>query len=218
MASGRKMRFETKITIMAAQCINCKKWRAIADMKTYEEIREKGKKEPFECIKAMEYWGEEVSCNDPSLISLEPGVNPVWASDCPGIPVTPPGWTRLIMVRYHGKRRFADVYYRPPGSKKMLRSTVEVAVYIRMNPEVQGGLAEEVKKQFSFSIPRPFHKHIDAEPTEEDPKRILLGLLIPAPNQATTRAAAPAPPPIPAPAPGLVLAPVPISTRLPGFL
>ncbi|TVU05144.1 hypothetical protein EJB05_48296, partial [Eragrostis curvula] len=147
--SKRKRQRSLPIEAYTAQCAACNEWRLVPTKKKYEEIRECIKENPFTCEKARE-WKPDVACHDPSEVSQDG--SKLWAMDQHNIPQAPPGWERLIMIRREGCSKFADVYYTSPTGRK-LRSTNEVASYLKENPEYE---AQGVKlSQFSFKIPTP---------------------------------------------------------------
>ncbi|XP_060197783.1 methyl-CpG-binding domain-containing protein 4-like [Lycium barbarum] len=127
------------ISIWAAQCGKCYKWRKISTQEEYEEIRSKFNEEPFHCENKP-----NVSCDDPTEIEYDS--LRTWVIDKPNEPKTPIGFKRELCLR--GDYSEMDVYYITPSGKK-LRSTEEVRTFLQKNPEFSDLSTED----FSFTTP-----------------------------------------------------------------
>eukprot|EP00249_Psilotum_nudum_P021174 c28003_g1_i2 orf=831-2183(+) len=135
------------------QCAVCFKWRLIPTKELYEEIRQCILEKPWVCQYASS-WRLNASCAEPTDLSQD--MTRLWAIDKPNIPLAPPGWERLMVIRGEGSSKFADIYYREPSGKR-LRSMPEVERFLAEHPEyMEAGININ---QFSFMTPRPLDKH-----------------------------------------------------------
>ncbi|XP_059302696.1 methyl-CpG-binding domain-containing protein 4-like [Lycium ferocissimum] len=130
---------KSSISIWAAQCGKCYKWRKISTQEEYEEIRSKFNEEPFHCKNKS-----NVSCEDPA--DLEYDSSRTWVIDKPNEPKTPTGFKRELRLRRDNSKM--DAYYFTP-SGKTLRSTTDVSTFLQQNPE----FSELSTKDFSFTTP-----------------------------------------------------------------
>ncbi|XP_038709013.1 methyl-CpG-binding domain-containing protein 4-like isoform X2 [Tripterygium wilfordii] len=124
----------------AAQCIKCLKWRVITTEEEYEDIRNKVSVEPFVCARKS-----GASCEDPA--DIENDGSQTWAIDKPGIPRTPEGFKRILVLRSDYSKM--DAYYVTP-TKKRLKCHSEVAAFLEANPGYQGVSLSN----FNFSTPK----------------------------------------------------------------
>ncbi|CAF2049240.1 unnamed protein product [Brassica napus] len=127
------------IDTYAAQCENCHQWRVIDSQEEYEDIRSRMIDDPFTCDK------KQISCEDPA--DLDYDSSRTWVIDKPGLPKTPKGFKRSLVLRKDYSKM--DTYYFTPTGKK-LRSRNEVASYVEANPEFKGAPLED----FSFTVPK----------------------------------------------------------------
>ncbi|CAH8337582.1 unnamed protein product [Eruca vesicaria subsp. sativa] len=127
------------IDTYAAQCENCHQWRVIDSQEEYEEIRSKMIDDPFTCDK------KQVACEDPA--DLDYDSSRTWVIDKPGLPKTPRGFKRSLVLRKDYSKM--DTYYFTPTGKK-LRSRNEVASFVEANPEFKDAPLED----FSFTVPK----------------------------------------------------------------
>ncbi|KAL9435807.1 hypothetical protein AB3S75_021970 [Citrus x aurantiifolia] len=128
------------IDTYAAQCEKCFKWRVINSSEEYEEIRCKIAEIPFLCDRKP-----GVSCEDPADIEYD--ASRVWVIDRPGIPKTPGGFKRSLVLRKDFSKM--DAYYITPTGKK-LRTLNEVAGFLAANPEY----SDVSLSDFTFSVPK----------------------------------------------------------------
>ncbi|KAF2565508.1 hypothetical protein F2Q70_00026323 [Brassica cretica] len=124
----------------AAQCDTCHKWRVIDSQEEYEDIRSRVLEDPFTCDKK-----KQVSCEDPA--DLDYDSSRTWVIDKPGIPKTPKGFKRSLVLRKDYSKM--DTYYITPAGKK-LRSRNEVASFIETNPEFK----DAPLRDFTFTVPK----------------------------------------------------------------
>ncbi|KAF8080547.1 hypothetical protein N665_0935s0006 [Sinapis alba] len=124
----------------AAQCDTCHKWRVIDSQDEYEDIRSRVLEDPFTCDKK-----KQVSCEDPA--DLDYDSSRIWVMDKPGLPKTPKGFKRSLILRKDYSKM--DTYYITPAGKK-LRSRNEVASYIEDNPEFKDAPLGD----FTFTVPK----------------------------------------------------------------
>ncbi|KAK2649255.1 hypothetical protein Ddye_016744 [Dipteronia dyeriana] len=128
------------IDLHAAQCQNCFKWRLITTLEEYEEIRSEVEEKPFVCER--KYGG---SCKDPADIDYDS--TRVWVIDKPGIPKTPEGFKRSLVLRRDFSKM--DAYYFTPAGKK-LRTRNEVAAFLNSNPKY----SDLPISDFTFQVPK----------------------------------------------------------------
>ncbi|KAK4841803.1 hypothetical protein QYF36_010739 [Acer negundo] len=128
------------IDFHAAQCQNCLKWRLITTLEEYEEIRSEVEEKPFVCERK---YGS--SCKDPADIDYDS--TRVWVIDKPGIPKTPEGFKRSLVLRRDFSKM--DVYYITPAGKK-LRTRNEVAAFLNSNPKY----SDLPISDFAFQVPK----------------------------------------------------------------
>ncbi|GAQ77646.1 methyl-CPG-binding domain protein [Klebsormidium nitens] len=136
---------------LLVQCYECRKWRAVPTAELYEEVREKLTPEtPWRCEQARA-WRADASCDMPP--EWEPGGNLRWAYDKPGLPKTPQGWKRKVVLRGEKEdgshKGFADVYYYTPENT-CIRSLQQLERYLSEHPEQNLSVAA-----FSFARPSP---------------------------------------------------------------
>lgn len=98
------------VDLWSAQCAECFKWRLIPTEEEFEEIRSKLSEDPFLCSKKP-----GVSCDDPA--DIERDETRTWAIHKPGIPKTPSGFKRTLIMRRDLSKM--DCYYDAPNGKKL---------------------------------------------------------------------------------------------------
>ncbi|CAN8280434.1 unnamed protein product [Cochlearia groenlandica] len=127
------------IDTYAAQCKNCHKWRVIDSQDKYEDIRSRMFEDPFNCEM------NHVSCDDPA--DLDYDSSRTWVIDKPGLPKTPKGFKRSLVLRKDYSKM--DPYYITPTGKK-LRSRNEIAAFVEANPEFKYAPLGD----FNFTVPK----------------------------------------------------------------
>lgn len=127
------------IDTYAAQCEECLKWRVIDTVEEYEEIRSKNIEEPFVCERKP-----GVSCEDPA--DIEYNQSRIWVIDKPGLPKSPEGFKRRLVLRKDLCK--IDAYYVSPTGKRF-RSHPEVATFLQGNPGYGVSLDD-----FNFTRPK----------------------------------------------------------------
>ncbi|KAG7531111.1 Methyl-CpG DNA binding [Arabidopsis suecica] len=128
------------IDIYAAQCEKCFKWRKIDTQEDYEEIRSRVQEDPFACEK-----NEGMSCRDAG--DLDYDSTRTWVIDKPGLPRTPRGFKRTLVLRKDYSKM--DAYYISPTGKKM-RTRNEIAAFIHANQDYKDALLGD----FNFTVPK----------------------------------------------------------------
>ncbi|KAM7258727.1 hypothetical protein ACFE04_014468 [Oxalis oulophora] len=128
------------IDTYAAQCEKCFKWRVIDTEEEYEEIRSRNAGNPFACDKKL-----GVTCKDPGDIEYD--ATRTWVIDRPGIPKTPGGFKRSLVLRKDFSKM--DAYYITPTGKK-LKSSREVASFLEANPRFKNVALSD----FTFAVPK----------------------------------------------------------------
>ncbi|CAN4101203.1 unnamed protein product [Withania somnifera] len=128
------------VSIWAAQCGKCFKWRTISTQEEFEEIRSRFVEQPFNCDNKP-----NASCDDPPDIEYDS--SRTWAIDKPNLPKTPSGFKRELYLRRDYSKM--DAYYITPSGKK-LRSTTEVGNFLQQNPEFNDLSVSD----FSFTSPK----------------------------------------------------------------
>ncbi|KAJ9171912.1 hypothetical protein P3X46_015212 [Hevea brasiliensis] len=128
------------IDTYAAQCETCLKWRVIATQEEYEEIRSKILENPFVCDRKP-----GVTCKDAADIDCN--ATRTWVIDRPGIPKTPKGFKRSLVLRRDFSKM--DAYYITPTGKK-LRTKNEIAAFLEANPKYKDVSIED----FNFTSPK----------------------------------------------------------------
>ncbi|OIT20515.1 PREDICTED: methyl-CpG-binding domain-containing protein 4-like [Nicotiana attenuata] len=128
------------VSIWAAQCGKCLKWRMISTQEEFEEIRSKFIEEPFFCNKKP-----NVSCDDPADIEYDS--SRTWVIDKPNTPKTPNGFKRNMTLRRDYSKM--DIYYVTPTGKRV-RSSTELATFLQQNPE----FSDLSVSDFSFTSPK----------------------------------------------------------------
>lgn len=86
-----------------------------------------------------------VSCEDPA--DLEYNASRTWVIDRPGIPKTPVGFKRSLVLRRDFSKM--DAYYITPTGKK-LRTKNEIAAFLEANPKYKDVSVED----FNFTSPK----------------------------------------------------------------
>ncbi|CAH8262909.1 unnamed protein product [Arabidopsis lyrata] len=134
----------TLIDSYAAQCWKCLKVRYVESQEKYEDIRSETPNKSFECR----------SCEEPGDVDMNfdsPAVR--WFQDRHGIPKTPQGLKRILVVRRSGEK--ADVYYQTEAPKrKRLKCFKDVTKFIEDNEQFKDMKIEEV----SFAAPKRMKK------------------------------------------------------------
>ncbi|XP_021906649.1 methyl-CpG-binding domain-containing protein 4-like [Carica papaya] len=128
------------IDTYAAQCEKCFKWRVIDTQEEYEEIRSNVQDRPFFCQTKP-----GVTCKDPADIDYD--ATRTWVIDKPGIPRTPEGFKRSLILRKDFSKM--DAYYITPTGKK-LRTRGEILSFIEANPKYKDVSLEH----FNFTVPK----------------------------------------------------------------
>ncbi|KAK4338750.1 hypothetical protein RND71_043237 [Anisodus tanguticus] len=140
------------VSIWAAQCGKCHKWRTISTQEKFEEIRSKFNEEPFHCENKP-----NGSCDDPADIEYDS--SHTWAIDKPNQPKTPTGFKRELYLRSDYSKM--DAYYITPSGKK-LRSSKEVGAFLQQNPEY----SDLKVSNFSFKSPKIMDDAIPSSSTK----------------------------------------------------
>lgn len=100
------------------------------------------------------------SCKDPA--DLEYDSSRVWVIDKPGIPKTPEGFMRSLVLRKDYSKM--DAYYITPTGKK-LRTRSEVAAFLEANPEY-GNVS---LSDFTFQVPRVMDDTLPEDAVKKSP-------------------------------------------------
>ncbi|GLU07491.1 hypothetical protein SLE2022_244470 [Rubroshorea leprosula] len=137
------------VDTFAVQCEKCYKWRVIDTEEEYEEIRSTILEEPFICGRKP-----GVSCEDPA--DIEYNATRTWVIDKPGLPKTPEGFKRSLVLRRDYSK--LDAYYITPSGKRV-RTRNEIASFIEANPQYKGISI----KDFDFGSPKVMEDTIPAE-------------------------------------------------------
>ena len=132
---------QSSVSVYAAQCDKCLKWRVISTPEEFEEIRSKILEEPFYCSRRP-----RVTCEDPADIEYD--ATRTWVIDKPNLPKTPKGFKRSLVLRKDYSK--IDVYYITPSGKKV-RTRNEIAAFLKANPAYEGTVTPE---DFVFTIPK----------------------------------------------------------------
>ncbi|XP_074278830.1 methyl-CpG-binding domain-containing protein 4-like [Silene latifolia] len=127
------------VTLYAAQCVECYKWRLIDNEEEYEKTRSKLLDEPFICSKKP-----NICCED--VADIEKDGSRTWVIDKPNIPQTPPGFKRKLVFTSDLSELEAH-YVTPIGTK--LSSSLDVDKYLKENPDIEGVSVAD----FSFTVP-----------------------------------------------------------------
>ncbi|KAM3373670.1 methyl-CpG-binding domain-containing protein 4 [Capsicum galapagoense] len=128
------------VSIWAAQCGKCFKWRTLSTQEEFEEIRSRFAEQPFNCDNKP-----NGSCDDPPDIEYDS--SRTWAIDKPNLPKTPSGFKRELYLRRDYSKM--DAYYVTPTGKR-LRSLIEVGNFLQNNPE----FSDLSVSDFSFVSPK----------------------------------------------------------------
>ncbi|PON65736.1 Methyl-CpG DNA binding [Parasponia andersonii] len=132
---------QSSVSVYAAQCDKCLKWRVISTQEEFEDIRSKIIEEPYYCSRRP-----QVTCDDPADIEYDS--TRTWVIDKPNLPKTPKGFRRSLVLRRDYSK--IDVYYITPLGKKV-RTRNEVAAFLKANPAYEGTVSPE---DFIFAIPK----------------------------------------------------------------
>ncbi|KAL1197873.1 Methyl-CpG-binding domain-containing protein 4 [Cardamine amara subsp. amara] len=138
------------IDTYAAQCDKCHKWRVIDSQDEYEEVRSKMLEDPFNCEKK-----QGRSCEEAADIDYDS--SRTWVIDKPGIPKTPKGFKRSLVLRKDYSKM--DTYYITPTGKK-LRSRNEIAAFVDANPEFKNAAP---LGDFNFTVPKVMEDTIPSD-------------------------------------------------------
>ncbi|XP_055821899.1 methyl-CpG-binding domain-containing protein 4-like [Solanum dulcamara] len=148
--SSSRLATNPSVSIWAAQCGKCLKWRTISTQEEFEEIRSRFIEEPFNCDNKP-----NGSCDDPADIEYDS--SRTWVIDKPNLPKTPSGFKRELYLRRDYSKM--DAYYFTPSGKK-LRSFTEVGAFLQQNSEYS-----EIKaSDFSFTSPKIMDDTIPSTP------------------------------------------------------
>jgi hypothetical protein len=139
----------------AAQCDKCLKWRVIPTEEEYEEIRSKMEENPYVCDRKP-----GVSCDDPA--DIEYNATRTWVIDRPGVPKTPEGFKRSLVLRRDFSKM--DAYYITPTGKK-LRTRNEIAAFIEANPKYK----DVNLSAFNFTSPKVMEDTIPEDAVRKVP-------------------------------------------------
>lgn len=112
----------------------------IATEEEYEDIRSKMEVNPFVCKRKL-----GASCEDPA--DIEYNATRTWVIDKPGIPKTPEGFKRSLVLRRDFSKM--DAYYITPTGKK-LRTRNEIAAFIEADPKYK----DVPLSDFNFTSPK----------------------------------------------------------------
>ncbi|KAH6766329.1 methyl-CPG-binding domain 4 [Perilla frutescens var. hirtella] len=129
------------VDIWSVQCGECFKWRLIPTEEEFEEIRSKITDDPFVCSKKP-----DVSCDDPA--DIERDDSRTWAIHKPGIPETPAGFKRRLVMRKDFSKM--DCYYDAPNGKKF-RALTDVSKFLDKFPKYKRDISTA---DFSFTSPK----------------------------------------------------------------
>ncbi|CAN1271438.1 Methyl-CpG-binding domain-containing protein 4 [Linum perenne] len=140
------------IDTYTAQCHTCLKWRVIKTEEEYEEIRSKSIADKFTCKSKGQ------SCDDPADIEYDS--SRTWVIDKPGVPKTPRGFKRHLVLRRDFSKM--DAYYITPTGKK-LRTRNEIAAFIAAKPEFKDVKVDD----FNFTTPKVMEDTIPEEVLEK---------------------------------------------------
>ncbi|KAJ4842905.1 hypothetical protein Tsubulata_023829 [Turnera subulata] len=143
------------IDTYAAQCDKCLKWRIIDTETEFEEIRSRMLEEPFVCEQKV-----GVSCDDPA--DIEYNASRTWVMDKPGIPRTPEGFRRSLVLRKDFSKM--DAYYITPTGKK-LRTRNEIAAFLETDPRYKDISISD----FNFTSPKVMEDTIPADAVRKSP-------------------------------------------------
>ncbi|CAN0890197.1 Methyl-CpG-binding domain-containing protein 4, partial [Linum grandiflorum] len=127
------------IDTYTAQCHTCLKWRVIPTEEEYEDIRSRGIADKFTCK------SKGLTCDDPADIEYD--ASRTWVIDKPGVPKTPRGFKRHLVLRRDFSKM--DAYYITPTGKK-LRTRNEISSFITSKPEYKGVKVDD----FNFATPK----------------------------------------------------------------
>ncbi|XP_057782617.1 methyl-CpG-binding domain-containing protein 4-like [Salvia miltiorrhiza] len=131
----------TLVDIWSVQCGECFKWRLIPTEEEFEEIRSKFTKDPFVCSKKP-----GVSCDDPA--DIERDDTRTWVIHKPGIPKTPSGFKRRLVMRKDFSKM--DCYYDAANGKR-LRASTDVLKFLDKFPKFKNDVS---LADFSFTGPK----------------------------------------------------------------
>ncbi|CAH9115179.1 unnamed protein product [Cuscuta epithymum] len=148
-------RGSSSVDVWAVQCGQCFKWRTVDTVEEYEEIRQNFTEDPFVCSRKA-----ECSCEDPADIAYDS--SRTWVIDKPDLPKTPDGFVKVMTMRKDYSKM--DIHYNTPNRKR-LRSTVQVASFLKENPEY----AHLSVNDFSFKTPKVME---DTIPSSAAPKKL----------------------------------------------
>ncbi|XP_028067436.1 methyl-CpG-binding domain-containing protein 4 [Camellia sinensis] len=138
--SKKRQPQNAKVSVYAAQCGECFKWREIPTQEEFEDIRSRFIEDPFFCNKKA-----NVSCDDPADIEYD--ATRIWAIDKPNLPKTPPGFQRELVLRRDFSKM--DTYYVTPSGRKE-KALSGIASFLEANPEYNGISVSD----FSFTTPK----------------------------------------------------------------
>ncbi|KFK37556.1 hypothetical protein AALP_AA4G272000 [Arabis alpina] len=144
------------IDIYAAECEKCHKWRRIVSQEVYEEIRSKIREDPFVCEKK-----EGISCGDAGDLNYDS--SRTWVLDKPGLPKTPRGFKRSLVLRKDYSKM--DTYYITPTGKK-LKTRNQIAAFIDANQDYKNAPLGD----FIFTAPKVMEDTIPSGVPERTPK------------------------------------------------
>ncbi|CAN0892679.1 Methyl-CpG-binding domain-containing protein 4 [Linum grandiflorum] len=139
LSSSTSKKSRGSVDTYAAQCHECLKWRVMATEEEYEEIRSKTGSEKFTCK------AKDLSCDTPA--DIEYNASRTWVIDKPGVPRTPRGFRRYLVLRRDFSKM--DAYYITPTGKK-LRTRNEIAAFVQANPQYKDIKIDD----FNFTSPK----------------------------------------------------------------
>ncbi|CAI0581451.1 unnamed protein product [Linum tenue] len=139
----------------AAQCHNCMKWRVMATEEDYEDIRSKSSSVKFTCESK-----EGLTCDTPADIEYDS--SRTWVIDKPGLPKTPRGFKRYLVLRRDFSKM--DAYYISPTGKKF-RTRNEIGAFIEANPEYKDVKLDD----FNFTSPKVMEDTIPEDALKKMP-------------------------------------------------
>ncbi|XP_010434001.1 PREDICTED: methyl-CpG-binding domain-containing protein 1-like [Camelina sativa] len=138
---------EREMGIFAVQCEECHKWRQIDTQEAYEQIRRRLLEDQFVCMQK-----EGTTCEDAGDLVYDS--SRVWSVDKRGLPETPRGFRRSLVMRKDYSK--VDAYYVTPTGKK-LKMYSEIEDFLKAtDPDYDSRMLEV----FSFTVPKIMEKTV----------------------------------------------------------
>ncbi|EOA18806.1 hypothetical protein CARUB_v10007419mg [Capsella rubella] len=145
------------IDTYAVQCETCLKWRKLDNQEEYEELRSRIHEEKFVCNQK-----EGMSCEDDAR-ELRYDTSRTWSIDKNGLPKTPRGFKRMLIMRKDYSRW--DAYYVAPTGKKF-KTRAEIEAFIEANQEYKYATLGD----FNFIVPRVVRDTVPSGIPVKNPK------------------------------------------------